>query len=89
MTRRRFWLTAAGLTVVVATIALVVRNQVKVYRGRQAAALVQPEPQQPPVAQQPPSAWQLRQALFEMLQPVARSATASSRDSASRTTAAT
>jgi hypothetical protein len=47
----------------------VVRNQVKVYRGRQArAALMQ---QRHPVVQQPPSVVQQRQALFEMLQPVA------------------
>ena len=43
------------MTVIVAILGAVARNQVKVYRGRQArAALVQQ-----------------RQALFEMLQPVA------------------
>ena len=69
MTRRRFWLVAAGVTVIVAILGAVVRNQVKVYRGRQArAALMQ---QRHPVVQQPPAVVQQRQALFDMLQPVA------------------
>ena len=69
MTRRRFWLVAAGVTVIVAILAAVVRNQVKVYRGRQArAALMQ---QRHPVVRQPLAVVQQRQALFDMLQPVA------------------
>jgi hypothetical protein len=69
MTRRRFWLVAAGVTVIVAILAAVVRNQVKVYRGRQArAALMQ---QRHPVVPQPLAVVQQRQALFDMLQPVA------------------
>lgn len=69
MTRRRFWLVAAGVTVIVAILAAVVRNQVKVYRGRQArAALMQ---QRHPVVPQPRAVVQQRQALFDMLQPVA------------------
>ena len=69
VTRRRLWLVAAGVTVTVAILGAVVRNQVKVYRGRQArAALMQ---QRHPVVQQPPAVVQQRQALFDMLQPVA------------------
>jgi hypothetical protein len=67
VTRRRFWLIAAAVTVIVAV--LVVRNQVKVYRGRQArAALMQ---QRHPVVREPLAVVQQRQALFDMLQPVA------------------
>jgi hypothetical protein len=48
---------------------LVVRNQVKVYRGRQVrAALMQ---QRHPVVPQPAALVQQRRALFDMLQPVA------------------
>jgi len=55
------------VTVVIA--GAVVRNQVKVYMGRQArAALMQ---QRHPVVPQPPEVVQQRRALFEMLQPVA------------------
>jgi hypothetical protein len=69
MTTRRFWLVAAGVTVIVAILAAVIRNQVKVYRGRQArAALMQ---QRHPVVRQPLAVVQQRQALFDMLQPVA------------------
>ncbi len=57
MDRRRSWLRNVGVIVLVVTAGLVVRNQVKVYRGRQLRAAV--------VAQ--------RQMLFEMLQPVALS----------------
>ena len=46
---------AAGVIVTVTTLGFVVRNQVKVYRGRQARA----------------ASMQQRQALFDMLQPVA------------------
>src|SRR5438034_386644 len=38
MTTRRFRFVAAGMTVTVAIVGLVVRNQVNVYRGRQAPA---------------------------------------------------
>jgi hypothetical protein len=69
VTRRRFWLVAAVVTVMVAILAAVVRNQVKVYRGRQArAALMQ---QRHPVVPQPLAVVYQRQALFDMLQPVA------------------
>ncbi len=55
MTRRRFWLIAAGAAVAVAILGAVARNQIKVYRGRQARA----------------AAALQRDALFEMLRPVA------------------
>jgi hypothetical protein len=68
MMRRRFWPVAAGVIVTV-VLGLVVRNQVKVYRGRQArAALMQ---QRHPVVPEPPAVMQQRRALFEMLQPAA------------------
>ena len=69
MTRRRYWLVAVGVTVIVGILAAVVRNQVKVYRGRQArAALMQ---QRHPEVREPLAVVQQRQALFDMLQPVA------------------
>ena len=69
MTRRRS--IAAGVLVIVAILGVVVRNQVKVYRGRQArAALVQ---ERHPVVQQSIEVVQQRQALFDLLQPVALS----------------
>ena len=55
MTRRRLWLIAAGASVTVAILGAVARNQIKVYRARQASAAVT----------------RPRHALFEMLQPVA------------------
>ena len=55
MTRARIWLVVAGGTVIVVVVAAVIRNQVKVYRGRQARAAVV----------------QQRRVLFEALQPVA------------------
>lgn len=55
MTRARIWLVVAGGTVIVVVVAAVIRNQVKVYRGRQARAAV----------------LQQRRTLFEALQPVA------------------
>jgi len=68
VTRRRFWV-AAGVTATVLLVGAVVRNQVKVYRGRQARlALLQ---QRHPVVPLPPEIVQQRRALFEMLQPVA------------------
>lgn len=67
MTKRRLWLVLASVTAIVAV--LVVRNQIKVYRGRQArAALMQ---QRHPVVPEPAEVVQRRQALFELLQPVA------------------
>jgi hypothetical protein len=57
------------VSLIVAILALVARNQVKVYRGRQArAALMQ---QRHPVVQEPPEVVRQRQALYDMLQPVA------------------
>jgi hypothetical protein len=69
VTRRRIWLIAAGATVTVAILGAVALNQVKVYRGRQARAAVRL--QRHPVVQQPDAVVQQRQALFDMLQPVA------------------
>jgi hypothetical protein len=67
VTRHRLWLVAAATLALVAT--LVARNQLKVYRGRQArAALMQ---QRHPVVQQAAHVTERRQALFDMLQPVA------------------
>ncbi len=68
MSRPPLWLVAAAVAVLVAVLGLVVRNQVKVYRGRQARfALMQ---QRHPIVPQPPAVVQQRQALFDMLQPV-------------------
>jgi hypothetical protein len=69
ISRRRLFLITAAVTVLVTSLAAVVRNQVKVYRGRQArAALMQ---QRHPAVAEPRSVVQQRQALFDMLQPVA------------------
>lgn len=57
MDRRRSWLVTAGVIVAVVIVGLVVRNQVKVYRGRQLRTAVVTE----------------RQVLFDTLQPVALS----------------
>jgi hypothetical protein len=57
------------VTVIVAIVAAVVRNQVKVYRGRQARAALMQE--RHPAVQEPFAVVQQRQALFDMLQPVA------------------
>jgi hypothetical protein len=71
VSRRRFWVVTAGVTVVVAILGAVARNQVKVHKGRQArAALLQ---QRHPIVQEPVAVVQQRRALFEMLQPVALS----------------
>ena len=68
MTRRRIWLVAVGVIVIV-VLALVVRNQIKVHQGRLARlALAQ---QRHPVEPEPPAVVQQRQALFDMLRPVA------------------
>jgi hypothetical protein len=69
VTRRRLWLVAAGVTVIVAILGLVVRNQVKVYRGRQARAALRQL--RHPVVPRPPAVVQQRLALFAILQPVA------------------
>jgi hypothetical protein len=71
VTRRRIWLVVAGAGVIVAVFAAVVRNQVKVYRGRRARGALT-ELRHPPV-QQAPAVRQQREALFAMLQPVALS----------------
>jgi hypothetical protein len=67
MTRRRLWLFAAS--VIVGIAILVVRNQVKVYQGRQARAALML--QRHPEVQPPPAVVQQRQALLDMIQPVA------------------
>ena len=69
LTRRRFRLVAAGATLTVVVLGLVVRNQVKVYRGRQARAALML--QRHPALPQPPEVVQQRQALFDLLKPVA------------------
>ncbi len=83
VTRGRFGLITAAVTVAVVIVGLVVRNQVKVYRGRQARAVAtqqrQPAVQQLPAGdsqraaavQQPLTPVEQREALFHMLQPVA------------------
>jgi hypothetical protein len=59
----------AAVAVIAGVLGLVVRNQVKVYQGRQARfALMQ---QRHPVVPQPFAVVERRQALFDMLQPVA------------------
>jgi hypothetical protein len=67
VTRRR--LLIAGLIAIVLILGLVVRNQVKVYQGRQdRAALLQ---QRHPTVQEPIERVRQRQALFDLLRPVA------------------
>jgi hypothetical protein len=58
VTRRRFWVIAAAVIVIAASLGLVARNQVKVYKQRQARAAAAA------------ALLQQRHALFEMLQPV-------------------
>ena len=60
---------AAGVIVIVAVLGAVVRNQVRVYRGRQARAELRL--QRHPAVEQPRAVTAQRQALFDMLQPVA------------------
>ncbi|MEX2273931.1 MAG: hypothetical protein WD690_20875 [Vicinamibacterales bacterium] len=70
MTRRRTLLTA-GLILFALAVGLVIRNQIKVHRGRQtrhAAMLLRH-----PVIPVPANVAQFRRTLFEMLQPVALS----------------
>jgi hypothetical protein len=65
--RKRLLVTAAALLLVAA--ALVIRNQVKVHRGREArAALMR---QRHPAEPVPPAVAEQRRALFALLQPVA------------------
>jgi len=59
MNRRKSWFVAAAVVVAIVTASLVIRNQVKVYRGRQARA------DEASVRQSQ------RQSLFDALQPVA------------------
>jgi Methyltransferase FkbM domain len=67
--RRRLWLLATAATLFVAILGAVIRNQVKVYRGRQArAALAGLELEK---RRQLAAEHQQRQALFDLLQPVA------------------
>ena len=61
MTERRFWLITAVI-LIVAILGLVIRNQVKVYRGRQARAALNRA--RAAVIEQ-------RQTLFDLVQPVA------------------
>jgi hypothetical protein len=69
VTRRR--LIIAGCIVIAVVLGAVVRNQIKVYQGRQArAALLQ---QRHPVVQEPAEIVAQRQALFDLLRPVALS----------------
>jgi hypothetical protein len=70
VTRRKLRLVAAiAVTIVVATVGLIVRNQLKVQRGREmrAALMRQRHPAEP----QPAAVVQQREALYRMLQPVA------------------
>lgn len=60
---------AAGLLVLVAVLGAAIRNQVKVYRGRQARAAAMQA--RHPVVPLPAAVMQGRQALFDLLQPVA------------------
>ena len=71
MTGRRFWLMATGVILIAAILGAVVRNQVKVHRGRQVRAAL--KQQQHPAVRQPQELVQQRQLLFDMLQPVALS----------------
>jgi hypothetical protein len=67
VSRRR--LLTAGLIAIAVILGAVVRNQVKVYQGRKArAALLQ---QRHPIVQEPIEIVRQRQALFDLLRPVA------------------
>src|SRR5688572_1575138 len=68
VTMRRFWVVAA-VAVLVATAGAVIRNQVKVSQSRQARAALMQE--RHPVVALPRDLTERRQALFDMLQPVA------------------
>jgi hypothetical protein len=69
VTGRQFRLAVTvAMTIVVATVGLIVRNQLKVQRGRETrAALMR---QRHPAEAQPAVVMQHREALFRMLQPV-------------------
>jgi hypothetical protein len=71
VTRRRLQLAAAALLVIVAVGGLVIRNQLKVARGRvERNAAMQ---QRHPARAERPAVVQQRQALFDLLRPVALS----------------
>jgi hypothetical protein len=61
MSKRRFWL-ITGVILIVVILGLVIRNQVKVYRGRQAHAALN-RARAAVIAQ--------RQTLFDLVQPIA------------------
>ncbi len=67
MTRRRLVIAAAIVIAVV--LGAVIRNQVKVYHGRQARAALMRE--RHPVETEPAAVVAQRQALFDLLQPIA------------------
>jgi hypothetical protein len=67
--KRRRWLVAAGVTVIIVTLGTIARNQLKVYEGRQARAAL--KALRHPVVPQSAALVGRRQALFDMLQPVA------------------
>ena len=67
MSRR--WILAVTAVVIIVALGLVARNQLKVYGGR-FARMAEMQRRHPPVAE-PPAVRQQRQALFDMLQPVA------------------
>ena len=69
MSRRLGTLVAAGVTVLIVSAGLVIRNQVKVHRGREArAALMR---QRHPVEPVPAAVEKQRREIFALLQPVA------------------
>lgn len=68
MSHHRFWRVAAAVFAIL-IIGAVVRNQVKVYNGRQARTAL--KQQQHPVMPERPEVVQHRRRLFAMLQPVA------------------
>jgi hypothetical protein len=71
MTRRRRWAVATATAVIVLILAAVVRNQVKVYRGRQARAAEAQQRRAPQAVAEEARLTAQRQALLDMLQPVA------------------
>ena len=68
MTRRQHWLVAAGVIAIVAILGAVIRNQVKVYRDRQARAALLEQRQEQTGS---PTEVMRRRELFDALQPVA------------------
>ena len=71
MTRRRFWVVATGTTVIVLILAAVIRNQVRVYRGRQASVAGALRPHARMALEKEGRLRVQREALLDMLQPVA------------------